>query len=428
MQPNLRSRFQLGVIILLSALFLAALSLALDAAVQPRRVIAQAPLVATPAAHITPAPPADFGLAVYMVDRLALAAVSYDLSITKTTSLTTVTSGSTVTFNVTISNLSGSTAQYLYFIDSYPKQMINVAYTFEPGVTAVSNGVTGAEQWLITSPLPVGQSIAITVTGQLTSALDVLVTNTAVVTPFIQGADPTGGNNSAGVGVNVEGFSPTAGLIYLPIVQRNPTPTPIPLILAYHETFDGNPWQEFSNNGCSTDNTSGQFWVDLDSTDRTCLPPARNENKPELPYRTYGEFEVRAYDSGQNQDSESGYGIWINGQGADNYYLFRIWPNASGCSSGGNWELRRYKDGGNAKLLGGTCNANIVRGYGSAATNVLRLAHKSSGELVVYANGQALASVVDSSQLTGGTATGVFVQSNNRHIRIKFDDFKVYRY
>ncbi|RMF05984.1 MAG: hypothetical protein D6768_00140 [Chloroflexi bacterium] len=428
MHQKYKLQIQLGLIILLSAGTLAGISLLLGAGMQPHRASAQGPIIATPSVPFTPAPLADFGLSAADFQLSALAAVSYDLSITKTTSVTSVTSGSVVTFNISISNLSGSTAQYLYFTDSYPKQMVNVTYAFQPGVTAVSNGVTGAEQWFITSQIPVGQSIAITVTGELTSALDALVTNTAVVTPFIQGADPAGGNNSASASVNVTGFSPTAGLIFLPIVQMNPTPTPVPLTLAYHETFDGTPWQEFSNNGCSTTHNTGQYWVDLDSGDRTCLPPARNENKPELPYRTYGEFEVRAYDSGENQDSESGYGIWANGQGADNYYLFRIWPNTSGCSSGGNWELRRYKDGGNQKLLGGTCNGNIVRGYGSASANTLRLAHKSTGELLVYVNGQLLGNISDTNQLTNGTATGVYAESNNRHIRIKYDDFKVYRY
>ena len=67
--------------------------------------------------------------------------------------------------------------------------------------------------------------------------------------------------------------------------------------LAYHENFNsGDPWFEFNFNGCSTNNTNSQYWVDLDNN-KTCLPPAQNEDKPESPYRTYGEFEVEAVSS-----------------------------------------------------------------------------------------------------------------------------------
>jgi hypothetical protein len=199
-------------------------------------------------------------------------------------------------------------------------------------------------------------------------------------------------------------------------------------VLAYHEPFKSDEWIEFDVNGCRAENTSGQYWItlDSDSDDNECLPPARNESKPERPFRTYGEFEVTAYDSGEEQSNAS-YGIFINGRGANNYYLFRIWPNNS-CSSGGNWELIRNYDGDEDTLRSGSCESAIRRGYGGGNTNVLKIRHSSDRVLKVYINGKEVGSYLDnSSRHLDDEATGVYARRDNRRIRIKFDDFKVYR-
>jgi hypothetical protein len=137
--------------------------------------------------------------------------------------------------------------------------------------------------------------------------------------------------------------------------------------LAYHENFnDDKVWSEFSNNGCRTDVTSGIYQVDVDSKDRECLAVAdNNDSKPEKPFRTYGEFEVTGYISGENKDSNHAYGIWLNGKGGDTQYVFRIYPNVEGCSNGGKWELKRRKSGaGDVLLASSNCDTRIKRGYG----------------------------------------------------------------
>jgi hypothetical protein len=135
---------------------------------------------------------------------------------------------------------------------------------------------------------------------------------------------------------------------------------------------------------------------------------------------------VAAYHS--DGQSNAAYGIFINGEGGDNYYLFRIWPNDD-CSDGGRWQLIRREDGSNTTLLNGSCSSLIKEGIGSGATNVLRISHSTDRKLSVYVNGQLLSSIIDTSadHLTG-EATGVYVLSDDREVIMKFDDFKVYRH
>ena len=346
-----------------------------------------------------------------------------DLEIVKRANVSTVTSGSNVTFTMTITNHGNNPISYTMFSDLYPAQMQNVAFAFSKNAIRFDSSTD--RYWLIYEPILVNEALFVTATGFLTSGPHITVTNTAVVTPVGPYGDTNTANNTAEVQVGIVGYNPLKA-IYLPIIHKSPQPT---LSLAYYEPFStDNAWFEFSNNGCITSNSSGQYWVDLNSGDRTCFPPARDENKPERPYRTYGEFEVAAYQSGEYTANGS-YGIFINGQGGDNYYLFRVWPN-NGCSSGGDWELIRERSGNTTVLRSGNCSSVIKRGYGAGSTNILRIAHNSSLELAVYVNGVQLTTFTESSSshLTG-IATGVYVRStNSSKVRMKFDDFRVYKY
>jgi hypothetical protein len=129
--------------------------------------------------------------------------------------------------------------------------------------------------------------------------------------------------------------------------------------------------------------------------------------------------------SGGGDRSNAAYGLFINGQGGDNYYLFRIWPN-NGCATGGDWQLIRRRNGNNSTLRSDSCASAINRDGG---TNILKIAHRSDRTLSVYVNDTLLSSYPESSSnhLTG-EATGVYVRSADEDVRIKFDDFKVYRF
>ncbi|MDX1521351.1 MAG: hypothetical protein R3264_06970, partial [Anaerolineae bacterium] len=172
------------------------------------------------------------------------------------------------------------------------------------------------------------------------------------------------------------------------------------------------------------------YRVKMTEKDKNCLPPARNEPKPDLPFRTYGEFQVEVFDTGEDRDDDAWYGIFINGQGGDNYYLFRVRPNANGCTTGGNWELRRRRNGSETVLANASCVSALKRGYGSGAKNTLKIVHKSDRTLTLFINGVQVFGpfTENASQHLTGTATGIYVRSDNQIIRIKFDNFLVNKF
>ena len=351
----------------------------------------------------------------------ALATVA-DLQIIKTTGTTSVNSGSTVAYTIRITNTHATESAVVFFYDNYPSQLQNVTFAFTRPATETTIFNNPKPTWVLQDPLPANEVVQITVSGKLVSASNATVVNTA------SAIDLFGASKSNSVSVNIVGSGPApggSGLIFLPFVLK-----PEPVVLAYSEQFNsGNPWAEFDSNGCRTDHQTGQYWVDVDLSNRDCLPPAKNENKPESPYRTYGEFEMAAYISGEDQNEDNYYGLFINGSGGDDYYVFRIQPNEDGCSSGGDWELRRRKDDSESTIANGSCHPSIKRGYGSGATNILKIAHTNDRKLSMYINNTLVGSVTEpnsSSHLTG-TGTGLFVRSGSKDALVKVDYFNVYK-
>ncbi len=426
MKKKLSSEIQILLVVFFAAIALVAISVFVGGTVQPQGVYAQAVPTSTPKSiTLTDETLRALGLSPNPI--IAADSPSFNLEVVKSTNVVTVESGSLIAFTVSITNHGPDLAQGVIFQDFVPSQMEDVDFSFSGG--AIDNGATNPEDkiWLLTDPIPVDDAALVTVTGYLTSMRNITVTNTAMITTYNPSSETNAADNSSSVDVGIAGYDPDAGgLIYLPIVQRFPTPTPRPIVLAYLENFnDGAPWPEFDNNRCKAENNSDQFWVRLDDGARDCFPPARDEKKPESPYRTYGEFEVAVYHS--EGQSDTAMGIFINGQGEDNYYVFKIRPN-NGCSSGGNWELIRRKNGNDPQpILSKSCDTAIKRGYGIGNTNVLRIAHKSNGQLILYINGIQVGSKIDTDQLTG-KGPGVYVQKPSKDVLIKFDNCKVYKY
>ncbi len=423
MVKNLKAELQIFAILLFSILMLTTLSLVSGNNLAPQTIAAKEPEEYTP----TPMIKAQDTLARFGLPRvranIGMTSVSYNLGILKTTDVTSVTSGSLVTFTITITNSGTNDAIYPEFFDDYPSEIINVTYMFS---TDAISDLNTKPAWLFPTPIAGGGgTVMVTITGILTSANSGIIQNTAIVTGF-QNFDTNQANNSSSASVNVVGYNPIPP-IYLPLVSKYPTPTPRPITLVYHEDFSNDNWPEFTTNSCKTDHGGGRYIVEIDSKDKSCFPPAKNQNNPQSPYRTYGEFEVLAYQDG-DKTGKGALGIFINGAGGDNYYLFRIWPDDNcGSPTGGNWQLIRKKSGNTTILKSGTCNKNIYNGYGSTKANILKITHETNGTISVYVNNALLGSVPDSNKLTG-TSVGIYVRSTNKDLRMKFDNFKVYKY
>lgn len=379
-------------------------------------VSAQAPTESDEAA-VTPEDLSALGFSAAEISAAQVRAA--DFEIVKTASNSTITAGNSIAYTIRITNTHPTDAAVVFFYDDYPTQLQDVAYGFNRPATETTIFNKPKPTYVLDDPLPAGESVQITVSGILTSNVDVSVVNIA------QALDTLGDFQSDSVSVNLIGVGAPTGpaTIYLPFIAK-----PEPIVLAYAENFNsGSPWFEFDSGGCKTDHQDGQYWVDVDSSNRECLPPAKNENKPESAYRTYGEFQVDAYVSGENQDEDFWYGLFINGSGGDDYYVFRIQPNEDACGSGGDWELRRRKDDNETIIANGSCHPSIRRGYGSGATNTLKITHTSDRKLSVFANGTLLGSVTEpnsSAHLTG-TGPGLFVRSAGKDALVKYDNYIV---
>ncbi|MFC1975100.1 DUF11 domain-containing protein [Chloroflexota bacterium] len=339
----------------------------------------------------------------------ASSTLTTDLAIAKKTNIVSVTSGSLVTFTISITNNGPKSVSFTTFYDNFPSEMEDVSFDFGPKNAIILNVLANKPEWLIYDPIAIDETTFVTVTGILTSAADITIQNTAVVTPagFL---DHVSANNSSGVSVDIVGYSPLQ-TIYLPVIFKSP-PGPV-----YSDNFSSSNsgWYQghSDNDHCYSKYKSGRYQVEVDKTDHTCWRPA-----PSNANRRYGSFQVNAYHS--EGTSNASYGIYSNGQGGSVYYLFRIWPNNS-CSTGGDWDLYRKS----TRVLHGDCHSAIKRGYGSGATNTLKIKHTSNGQVSVYVNNTLLDTYPDSSQLTT-TGTGVYVRSSNKDIVIQFDNFKVY--
>ena len=268
---------------------------------------------------------------------------------------------------------------------------------------AISDG-QAKPWWLLLDPIPDGGTVAVTVTGVLTSASDVTIENTAIITAFNSTGESDPADNQSSVNVSIVGNNPFQ-MTYLPVIFKNPQPE---YVIVYSDDFsdsDSGWYEGYSDSDhCYSYYNSGRYRVNLDSSDRDCWRPA-----PSAAERTYGSFEVAAYLS--EGSGNIAYGIYSNGQGGDYYYLFRVWPNNS-CSSGGDWELYRRS----SLVSNGSCNSAINRGSSSSATNILKITHTSDGNISVYANNTLLGTYADSSQLTGAGA-GLFARSDNQRHR-----------
>lgn len=420
MSPKVKIGAKIFSAFLLAATTLIVSLFVIETSFYPLRVTAQAPVDLSSA--FTKSQLQALGLDLATLE--AANSLPYDLAVVKTTGITQVNAGQLVTFTITITNQGSNPVSYIFFYDDYPSQMQNVTYLFNK--TAISNGLA-KPTWLLPDSIVPGGKVLVTVTGILTSSYDVTVKNTATVSAFNSTGETDTQNNSSFVTLDINGSSPGPALIYLPLVSKAPQ-----LTLIYLEYFnDNNGWVEFDDfNGCTSSSKNGQYRVDVDRKDRECLPFAPNNPKPEVPNRTYGEFEVAAYHSEDINDSDNilsdaDYGLFINGAGGDNQYIFKISPNNT-CSSGGDWQLIRKKSGNRTVLIQGVCNAAIKRG---GNINILRIAHDQNHKLSVYANGFLLGSVVEvASNVLTGVTTGVYVLSGDKDLRVIFDDFKVYKY
>ena len=148
-----------------------------------------------------------------------------DLSIVKRVNQANVVPGQTITYTLTFSNVGNKLATGVTITDSIPLSVTGTS-VISSGVVITAVGGT-RYGWNI-APLAVGQGGVITITGVLSSGLQVgeAFTNTAVITSAL---DRDASNNSSSVGVNVAPmtYTLTVNIVGSGSVTREPSGTVI---------------------------------------------------------------------------------------------------------------------------------------------------------------------------------------------------------
>ncbi len=141
-------------------------------------------------------------------------------------------------------------------------------------------------------------------------------------------------------------------------------------------------------------------------------------------YQNLGSFETRMkyYDKG----NKFAYGLYIDGKGDKEYYLFLIsFKDDRSC---GDWKFSRIKNSKETTLQSGDCgNVNDGLRYGNEyKLKVSHLKNGDSHQLTLYINDQRIKSFTDGSPLTEGDSTGVYFKSyDDNGVKVYFDDFIV---
>lgn len=336
------------------------------------------------------------------------------LQISKTVNQSSVANGGIVQFTVTIRNVHPTdSVPNLTFIENPASTIIILG---NPVFSAPAQPIGGPDEkaWIFDNPLAAGASVTITITAQLLAASPCDLRATNEVAALGTGAPLV--NAKASVVVEIR------PCLFMPLVRKDATPTPPPVATSpavyYSDNFsnDDSDWPDdiySDSDRCYSEYKDGEYriQVDGDGSRRECFRPAPNDAE-----HTRALFEVQARRSGGGGSFM--YGLYANGRGGGEYYLFRVRPN-SDCG----WELIRREDSDSDTVLSGGCDSAINR---YSETNRLAIRHSSDDKISVYVNGVRLGTYDDNDALTGGKGTGVYVRSgNDEENTIRFDNFRV---
>ena len=350
---------------------------------------------------------AEYGLTE---DEVTIAAAN--LSVSVNPSSVNRNPNSSLSIKVTITNNGPSPVNYIFFQSDFPKEYVfnNFNSFVGTGSPVVTNG-----QNILFLPGPLaanGGQASITVNGIIAAnSCNGAAFYTATVYPLFE----TTNIKQSSTTINIVN-SQTCGDMYFPQLSKFPTPTPQPLV--YEATFDdddGWPTGEFDiddddEDDCAADIDGGKYKATA-YKDETCFFPA-----PKAAERTIGAFEVEFKRDGDSDSDKFDAGIYIDGEGGDEYYLFRIEYDNNNC------DYRLYRH--DSSKASGDCD-DESNGYKN--TNKLRITRNSSGAISIYLNGQFLRSYTDGSPY-GGKGTGVYLRerTNDGKIVVDFDNFKVF--
>ncbi|MCB0192310.1 MAG: hypothetical protein KDJ65_10240 [Anaerolineae bacterium] len=336
-------------------------------------------------------------------------AAAANLSVTISPTSVNRQPGSSVAFTVNIKNNAASSVAYIFFESQFPNEFQVNSYNFPSGSSPVNDGAT---TWFIPNSIAANGTFSIIVNG--TVAADSCAGSDAYIARVYRLFEENNVKQASST-LNVVNAD-ACGDLYLPLLSRYPTPTPVPIHYTEDFSDDDHDWpvgdfdiDDDDEEDCSARRENSRYEVTV-VEDETCFFPAPSDAEKRV-----GTFEVEFTRDGDSDSDEFDAGIYIDGEGGDEFYLFRIEYEKDDC------EYRLFRD--DSSKANGGCDSQS-NGYRS--TNKLTVSRDSNGKITVYLNDQQLRVYNDSSPL-GGRGTGVYVRetANDGKIIVNFDNFRV---
>lgn len=335
---------------------------------------------------------------------------NYNLQVSVISNKSTYNAGETAEFTVKIQNLGpDNLASGVIFSNASSAQLTNVTPNFSAIDVAQSSQTNPS--WLLIDPISKGSSVQFKVTAKIAPAsCDGTASYTAQTRRW---ALPQNQWNRT-ISFNINGTEECAGDIYFPLISKFPTPTPPPIFFFDDFSDDDSGWDEINFVGggidCESEYDGGEYEVRI-AEDTYCFAPA-----PDDAERRTGSVQVQAQYDGDSDSEEYYAGVYMNGKGDDQYYLYQIrFDNDGDCT----WVLERTDD----TKRSGNCNGD----KGPRSTNTLKISHDGNGNVSMYLNGLLQGTYKDSSPYTGkGTGLYLKEKGSDGELIIDFDNFTVF--
>ncbi len=202
--------------------------------------------------------------------------------------------------------------------------------------------------------------------------------------------------------------------VYLPLLARSvrPTPTPTPIAVPIYVDDFSDP-----SSGWPTGSVTNGDVGYRDGEYRTHAKAGVNVAVAGGPPRSFTDFDLEVSARTMNEPFSGAYFLIFRYQDNNNYYFARISP------SEGNLDLYKTVDGLRTQLVAPTDSPAIQAG---TATSRLRVVAQGS-TIRLYANGQLMTEVADSSFSHGNLLLGAWNYSQEQALTVHWDDVLVYR-
>ena len=313
--------------------------------------------------------------------------------------------GNSVSFTVDIKNNTAAMVSHIVFRSQFPDEFKASSYQFTPDIKRYGSGQT-----FFIPEIAAGSTLQIKVNGNV--AADSCNGSSSYVAQVYGLSEDDENDKKQGSSTLIVNGADGCGDLYMPLISKFPTPTPQPIFFEDNFSDNDNDWPtgDLGTGGdCNARVENGKYEVKVEE-DETCFFPA-----PEDAEKRNGTFEVEFRRDGDSDSDEFDVGIYINGRGGDEFYLFRVEYEENDCE----YKLFREDD----RKADGSCDS-ASNGY--RETNKLKITRDNGGNITIFLNDRQLRTWRDGSPYSG-RGIGFYVRETSKDdkIIIDFDNFRI---